>query len=109
MRDEADATVAEIAFIVGDDYQGKGIGSFLMKALVVAAHVDGIEKFSARVLSENSSMREILDDYGAEWQREDLGIVTTVIDVPDLRALHLPRPLIEQIDRVARQVIKAVG
>jgi protein lysine acetyltransferase len=109
VRDEADGTSAEIAFIVGDDYQGKGLGSFLMKALVVAAQADGIEKFSARVLSENLSMRKILDDYGAEWQREDLGIVTTVIDVPDLSVLHLPRALIEQIDRVARQVIKAVG
>src|SRR5207344_3514311 len=71
VREQPGQPVAEIAFIVGDEYQGRGIGSFLMKALVVAARVGGIEKFTARVLSENQPMRAILDKFGAEWERED--------------------------------------
>ena len=109
VRDEADSTSAEIAFIVGDAYQGKGIGTFLMKALAIAAKVDGVEKFSARVLSDNQAMRAILDGFGAFWEREDLGVVSTVIDVPDRRDVHLPKGLTEQIRGVARQVIEAVG
>lgn len=109
VRDEIDPTRAEIAFIVGDDYQGKGVGSFLMKALAVAARVDGVEKFSARVLSDNLAMRSILDEFGAYWIREDLGVVITEIDVPDRRDVHLPKQLAEQIRGVARQVIEAVG
>ncbi|CAN5595982.1 GNAT family N-acetyltransferase [soil metagenome] len=109
VRDETDPTHAEIAFIVGDAYQGKGLGTFLMKALAIAARVDGVEKFSARVLSDNQSMRAILDGFGAFWKREDLGVVSTVIDVPDRSNVHLPRPLTEQIRGVARQVIEAVG
>jgi protein lysine acetyltransferase len=108
VRDEADPTLAEIAFIVGDDYQGKGVGSFLMKALAVAASIDGVEKFSARVLSDNPAMRSILDGFGAYWEREDVGVVTTVIEVPDPRDVHLPPQLTEQIRGVARQVIEAV-
>ncbi|MBI3689962.1 MAG: GNAT family N-acetyltransferase, partial [Mycolicibacterium aromaticivorans] len=49
VRDEADPSVAEIAFIVGDAYQGRGIGNFLMDALIIAARVGGVKRFSARV------------------------------------------------------------
>jgi CRP-like cAMP-binding protein len=109
VRDEHDRTVAEIAFIVGDEYQGRGLGSFLMKALVLAAHLEGVQKFSARVLSDNVPMRAILDGFGAIWQREDLGVVITVIDVPDLRDVRLPAELTRQIRAVVRQVIEGLG
>ena len=109
VRDENDPTVAEVAFTVGDAYQGRGIGSFLICALSVAAQVGGVERFTARMLSDNVPMRTIMDHYGAVWQREDVGIITTVIDVPTGHDLHLKRDVAEQIRRVARQVIEAVG
>jgi protein lysine acetyltransferase len=109
VREQPGQPVAEIAFIVGDEYQGRGIGSFLMKALVVAARVGGIEKFTARVLSDNQPMRTILDKFGAEWQREDLGVVKTVMDVPELRDVNLPPELTGRIRDVARQVLEALG
>jgi len=107
VRDESDPTPAEIAFIVADAYQGRGIGSFLISALSIAARVDGVERFSARMLSENAPMRSIMDHYGAVWEREDIGVITTVIDVP--RRLIFGRQMADQIKRVARQVIEAVG
>jgi protein lysine acetyltransferase len=107
VRDERDPTLAEIAFTVADAYQGRGIGSFLISALSIAARVDGIERFSARMLSDNAPMRAIMDRYGAVWQREDVGVITTVIDVP--RRLSFGRDVADQIRRVARQVIEAVG
>ncbi|MGE2816595.1 GNAT family N-acetyltransferase [Mycobacterium heidelbergense] len=109
VRDEADPTIAEIAFTVADAYQGRGIGSFLIGALSIAATVDGVERFSARMLSDNLPMRTIMDRYGAVWQREDVGVITTVIDVPRRRDLHLKREMADQIERVARHVIEAVG
>jgi RimJ/RimL family protein N-acetyltransferase len=109
VRDEIDPTVAEVAFTVADAYQGRGIGSFLIGALSIAAEVDGVERFSARMLSDNAPMRAILDHHGAVWQREDIGIITTVIDVPSRHDTHLKRDVAEQIRRVARQVIEAVG
>lgn len=109
VRDETDPTVAEIAFTVADAYQGRGIGTFLISALSIAAEVDGIERFSARMLSDNLPMRAIMDRYGAVWQREDVGVITTVIDVPHRRDLPFRRQEAEQIKRIARQVIEAVG
>lgn len=109
VRDEDDLAAAEVAFIVGDDYQGRGIGSFLMGALVVTADYVGVERFTARVLSENHPMRAILDRFDADWHRDDLGVVTTVVDVPNPRSLHLPTSLVKKMRDVTSQVIKAVG
>ena len=54
VRDETDPTLAEMAFIVGDEYQGRGIGIvFDGGAWRSRRAVDGIERFSARVLSDN--------------------------------------------------------
>lgn len=109
VRDETDPTAAEIAFIVADAYQGRGIGSFLMSAISVAAGYDGVQRFTARVLSENYPMRAILDHYGATWQRDDLGVVVTEIAVPPVGSLPLSHDLAQQIRGMARQAIRAVG
>ncbi len=109
VRDDTDPALAEVAFIVGDDYQGRGVGSFLMAALSVAARGDGLRRFSARVLSDNLAMRRILEKFGALWLREDLGVVTTIIDVPALRDLSISPDIYREIHGVARRVIGAIG
>jgi CRP-like cAMP-binding protein len=109
VRDEDDQGAAEVAFIVGDDYQGRGIGTFLMGALVVTADYVGVERFTARVLSDNHPMRAIMDRFGASWHRDDLGVVTTVVDVPNPSSMRLPASLVKKIRGVTSQVIKAVG
>ncbi|AFM18931.1 acetyltransferase (GNAT) family protein,cyclic nucleotide-binding protein [Mycolicibacterium chubuense NBB4] len=109
VRDGKNPEVAEIAFIVGDAYQGRGIGTFLMAAISVAAGYDGVKRFTARVLSDNHSMRAILNHFGASWDRDDLGVVTTEIDVPAPSELPIDAELVAQIRAVARQVIRAVG
>lgn len=109
VRDAINPAEAEIAFIVGDAYQGRGVGTFLMWALSVAARDDGVRRFTARVLANNQSMRAILDRYGAEWHRDDLGVVGTEIDVPKPGDLPLPAELVKKIRGVARQAIRAVN
>lgn len=109
VRDAATPEEAEVAFIVGDDYQHRGIGTFLMDALVAAAHAAGVRRFTARVLSDNYAMRAILDRYGARWHREDLGVVTTVIDVPTLRDTSLDSTRYREIRSLARDVMRALS
>ena len=109
VRDVNDSSVAEIAFIVADDYQGRGIGSFLMDALIIAAHVGGVRRFTARLLSDNTRMRAILDRYGPKWERDEPGVVTTEFDVPGTDELHLNPATATEIRTVARQVVRAVA
>lgn len=109
VRDVANPAEAEIAFTVGDAYQGRGIGTFLMGAISVAAGYDGVQRFTARVLADNQPMRAILDHFGAIWHRDDLNVVTTEFDVPRPEDLQFSTELTKQIRDVARQVIRAVG
>ncbi len=107
--DANDPTVAEVAFIVADAYQNRGIGTLLMGALSIAAEYHGVQRFTARVLSDNMAMRAILDHAGARWHREDLGVVTTEIDVPPPRNPPFSPQLTRQVRDVTRQVVRAVG
>ena len=107
VRDVDDSAVAEIAFIVADEYQGRGIGSFLMDALTIAARVCGVQRFTARLLAENGPMRAILDRYDVEWEREEPGVVITEFDVPPLEGLRIEPTLVEEIRSVTRQVVRA--
>ena len=109
VRDVNDASVAEIAFIVADDYQGRGIGGLLMDALTIAAQIGGVRRFTARLLADNLRMRTILDRYGAEWKHDEPGVVTTEFDVPSLEELRIDSAIAAEIRSVTRQVVRAVG
>jgi len=56
--DEPD--LAEIAFLVGDDLQRKGIGTLLCARLVAAARANGIRRFRGYVLPHNRGIRRLL-------------------------------------------------
>jgi hypothetical protein len=80
-----------------------------MGALAIAADYHGVQLFSARVLTENYPMRAILDHFGAVWHRDDLGVVTTVIDVPEPRNPPFTPELTKQIRDMTCQVVRVVG
>jgi protein lysine acetyltransferase len=109
VRDVEDPAVAEIAFIVADDYQGRGIGGFLMDAVTVAARVGGVQRFTARLLAENHGMRVILERFGAEWERDEPGVVTTTFEVPSIEELRIEPELAEEIRAMTRDVVRASG
>jgi GNAT superfamily N-acetyltransferase len=53
---EADADCAEVAFVVREDFQNNGIGSYLLDVLETIAKENGYKGFIATVLAENSAM-----------------------------------------------------
>ncbi len=55
---------AEVAFMVGDEYQGLGIGSMLMRHLVGLARAAGLEALEAEVLAENAAMLKVFERAG---------------------------------------------
>lgn len=55
---------AELAFVVVDAYQGKGIGTALMRHLVAIARDAGLRELTAEVLAENTAMLKVFNRFG---------------------------------------------
>jgi acetate---CoA ligase (ADP-forming) len=73
-----DPALAESAFAVADEEQGRGIGTRLLERLAARAASVGIERFVAEVLSENRSMLGVFERAGFELTRELAGGVVEV-------------------------------
>ncbi len=55
---------AEVAFVIEDAYQGRGIGTKLMEWLANVARDNSITTFEADVLAENEEMMAVFRNYG---------------------------------------------
>ena len=55
---------AEVAFIVQDEWQQRGMGSFLFNYLAEIARGRGVREFYARVLPENKGMLNVFESSG---------------------------------------------
>ncbi|HEY8524666.1 MAG TPA: GNAT family N-acetyltransferase [Acidimicrobiales bacterium] len=71
-----DEREAEVAFVVADEHQGRGIGTVLLEHLAAAARERGVVRFVAEVLPGNRRMLEVFEAAGfAERSRYDDGVV----------------------------------
>ena len=73
---------AEMAFIVIDAWQGRGIGSILMRHLIKIAGDAGLKELTAEVLPENTAMIKVFGKFGFSPARHG-----------DPRTRHLVRKL----------------
>jgi RimJ/RimL family protein N-acetyltransferase len=58
------ATNAEVAFVIADEFQHRGLGRLLAQRLAVMARQRGIRQFVADVLPDNRAMLHLLPDAG---------------------------------------------
>jgi acyl-CoA hydrolase/RimJ/RimL family protein N-acetyltransferase len=72
---------AEVAFVIRDKWQNRGIGNFLFRHLVTLAKRNGISGFTAEVLHDNKRMQAILKNSGLKVQsRLEEGVYSFQVD-----------------------------
>jgi acyl-CoA hydrolase/GNAT superfamily N-acetyltransferase len=78
---DAPTNRAEVAFLVGDDWQNRGLGSFLLNHLVTIAKRNGIAGFHGEALRENRAMQAVLRKSGCKMRsRVEEGIFFFELD-----------------------------
>ena len=96
-----DRSRAEVAFVVADGLQRRGIGSRLLERLAAHARLESIERFVAQVLPENASMLGVFGDTGFEVTRRLLaGVVEVEFDIRSSAVV---------LDRIAQRDHSAVA
>jgi RimJ/RimL family protein N-acetyltransferase len=73
---------AELAFAIIDEYQGLGIGTALLRHLVLIASEGGLQRLDAEVLQENVAMLTLFRKCGFGFKKgEGAGVVHVVLDL----------------------------
>jgi protein lysine acetyltransferase len=84
---------------VADDWQGRGVGTGLLRALTDLAREEGVRRYSALVLSDNRPMLDLLDDLReVRVKHHEAGATEVEIELPE----RLARALGETLRAAAR-------
>ncbi len=70
---------AEFGMLINDQYQGRGLGTELLRSLVTIGRAEGLTRISADILSKNKAMQHICSKLGFTIQRK-LGEVQAYLD-----------------------------
>ncbi len=71
IREGSEADSAEIAFLVHDAYQGRGLATLILERLALVAARHGIRRFVAQIRPENDRMLEVLRQSGFTVRETD--------------------------------------
>jgi GNAT superfamily N-acetyltransferase len=64
IRDPSEPELAEVAIVVADEWQRRGVGSLLFGMLAERAREVGIRRWKAVMLAENAGARKLLEEVG---------------------------------------------
>jgi acetyltransferase len=76
-----DPAKAEIALLVLDGFQDRGLGSELLRRLIVAAREQKITQIEGEMLRDNIAMQKLMKKFGFRQRLIDPGCVRAVLDL----------------------------
>ncbi|MFK0102661.1 GNAT family N-acetyltransferase [Streptomyces sp. NPDC091040] len=107
----APADEAEVAFLVQDAHQGRGVASTLLEHIAAVARERGIRRFAAEVLPANTKMIKVFRDAGYTQQRsfEDGSVHLTLDLEPTAESLAVQRAREQRAEAKSVQRLLAPG
>jgi GNAT superfamily N-acetyltransferase len=72
---------AEVAFLVADRFQGRGLGTYLLDHTIQMARNEGISSLEAATLSENFNMKDIFVKAGFRFSAPEDGVVSARLEL----------------------------
>jgi acetyltransferase len=76
-----DANDAELAVLISDEYQGRGLGTELSRQLVEIARAEKMERVIAEILPENTHMQRVCQELGFRMDQHSDGGVRAVMEI----------------------------
>jgi len=67
---------AEVAFLVADKFQNRGMGTHLLERIIHVARKEGVGALEAATLSENFNMKDMFVKAGFRFSQPEDGVVT---------------------------------
>jgi acetyltransferase len=89
-------TDAEFSVLVGDEYQRTGLGTELLRRLLMIAQDEGVERVVAEILPENEGMRRICKKLG--FDQQIIPGTRTIYAQVNVADLDLEKPLVDEGD-----------
>ncbi|MFD9469644.1 bifunctional acetate--CoA ligase family protein/GNAT family N-acetyltransferase [Streptomyces goshikiensis] len=107
----APADEAEVAFLVQDAHQGRGVASALLEHIGAVARERGIRGFAAEVLPANTKMIKVFTDAGYQQKRsfEDGSVHLTLDLEPTAESLAVQRAREQRAEARSVQRLLAPG
>ncbi|MER7464666.1 GNAT family N-acetyltransferase [Streptomyces sp. NPDC097981] len=107
----APADEAEVAFLVQDAHQGRGVASALLEHIGAVARERGIRRFAAEVLPANNKMIKVFTDAGYQQKRsfEDGSVHLTLDLEPTAESLAVQRAREQRAEARSVQRLLAPG
>jgi GNAT superfamily N-acetyltransferase len=93
--------VAEVAVTIIDEYQGRGLGKLLLRALAAVAAEHRIQTFQAEIMGDNHGARALVTGLGARIARRGNPLLF-VMDVPKQMEDVRGTPLYDTLRALAR-------
>ncbi|WP_405712931.1 GNAT family N-acetyltransferase [Streptomyces xanthophaeus] len=102
---------AEVAFLVQDAHQGRGVASALLEHIGAVARERGIRRFAAEVLPANTKMIKVFTDAGYQQKRsfEDGSVHLTLDLEPTAESLAVQRAREQRAEARSVQRLLAPG